>query len=355
MKAVRVHGPDDLRVEEVPDPHPARGQVLLAVEAAGMCATDVHILHGTFPCKYPLTIGHEVGGRIIDVGEGVDPARIGSTVTVEPHEYCRDCLYCRVGQEHMCTAKEAYGVHLNGGMAEYLAVPSRLAYDLPADVPATIGSMTEPVACSIHAMDRLAPLSGLPVAIYGCGPAGAVLVALSKRAGLSPIVVFDPRPERRDLALRVGADYALDPVDPATENTIADLTGGYGFSYQIDAVGSPRVIEQAIARAARRGTVLFFGVADPGEPATVYPQEIYAKELSLLGTAINPYTHHRASALLPQLPLNELRTTTFGIEDAAAALAGQQQGIADKIFITPAANLVGPEASAGAAGARERA
>lgn len=341
MKAVRIHGPGDLRVEEVPDPRPAPGQVVLAVEAAGMCATDVHILHGTFPCKYPLTIGHEIAGRIIDVGEGIDPARVGAAVTVEPHEYCRECLYCRIGQEHMCIAKEAYGVHLDGGMAEYLAVPSRLAYDLPTGVPAAIGSMTEPIACSIHAMDRLAPLSGLPTAIYGCGPAGAVLVALSRRAGLSPIVVFDPRPERRDLALRMGATIALDPTAADTEAAVTDLTKGYGFSYQIDAAGSPQVIEQAIARSARRGTVLFFGVAAPNDPATVFPQEVYAKELTLLGTAINPYTHHRAAALLPELPLTELRTTTFAIDDAAEALDGQQKGIADKIFINPGTGPAG--------------
>ncbi|BBG03739.1 MULTISPECIES: alcohol dehydrogenase catalytic domain-containing protein [Pseudonocardia] len=348
MKAVRVHGPGDLRIEDVPDPRPAHGQVLVAVEAAGMCATDVHILHGTFPCRYPLTIGHEIAGRIVEVGDGVDPARVGASVTVEPHEYCRECLYCRIGQEHMCTAKEAYGVHVDGGMAEYLAVPSRLAYDLPEGVSAALGSMTEPIACSIHAMDRLGAVSGLPVAVYGCGPAGAVLVALCRRAGLSPIVVLDPRAERRDLALRVGADIALDPTTGEIEDIVRDLTGGYGFSYQIDAVGSPRVIEQAVARAARRGTVLFFGVAAPGDPATVYPQEIYAKELSLLGTAINPYTHHRAAALLPQLPLTELRTATYHLTDAAAALEAQQRGEVDKIFLAPGESLAGAGAGNGA-------
>jgi L-iditol 2-dehydrogenase len=339
MRAIRFHGRGDARVETVPDPVPRPGEVLIAVDAAGMCATDIHILDGHYPATPPLTIGHEFAGRIVDMAPDIDRSRIDELVTVEPHEYCRQCLYCRIGQEHMCVDKRAYGVHLDGGMAEFVAVPARLAYPLPEGVPALFGAMTEPIACSVHAMDRLAPVSGLPVAIHGCGPAGSFLIGLSRLAGLSPIIAADPRPDRRDLALRVGADLALDPTAADFAERALENTDGYGFPYQIDAVGSPAIIEKAIVMASRRGTILFFGVAEPAATTTIRPQEIYAKELSLLGTAINPYTHRRAVGLLRRLPLNQLRTTTFSLDQAHDAFAAQRAGHADKVFVAPTADL----------------
>lgn len=335
MKAIRFHGIGDLRVDELPDPEPGPGEVLVAIEAAGMCATDTHILDGHYFAATPIVLGHEFSGRIVSVGEGVPASRIGELITCEPHEYCRSCLYCQIGQEHMCVDKRAYGVHLNGGMADLVAIPARLAYTIPEGISPIFGAMTEPIACSVHAFDRLAPASGLPIAIHGCGPAGTILIGLAKLHGLSPIIGVDPRPERRELALRAGADVVLDPNDPSFTDTLMDLTDGYGLTYQIDAAGSPRVIETAIRVAARKGTVLFFGVAAPEATATIHPQEIYAKELTLLGTAINPFTHRRAVALLGRLPLPQLRTATFGIDQAADAFQAQRDGAADKIFIIP--------------------
>lgn len=335
MKAIRFHGVGDLRVDELPDPEPGPGEVLIAVEAAGMCATDTHILDGHYFAATPVVLGHEFSGRIVAVGDGVPASRIGELITCEPHEYCRTCLYCQLGQEHMCVDKRAYGVHLNGGMADLVAVPARLAYTIPEGVSPIFGAMTEPIACSVHAFDRLAPSSGLPIAIHGCGPAGTILIGLAKIHGLSPIIGIDPRAERRELALRAGADVVLDPADPAFTETLMELTGGYGLTYQIDAAGSPRVIETAISVAARKGTILFFGVAAPEATAVIHPQEIYAKELSLLGTAINPFTHRRAVGLLTRLPLDQLHTATFGIDQASEAFQAQRDGAADKIFIVP--------------------
>lgn len=335
MKAIRFHGIGDLRVDELPNPEPGPGQVLVAIEAAGMCATDTHILDGHFFAATPVVLGHEFSGRIVGVGEGVLDSRIGELITCEPHEYCRSCLYCQIGQEHMCIDKRAYGVHLDGGMADFVVIPARLAYTIPEGISPIFGAMTEPIACSVHAMDRLNPASGLPIAIHGCGPAGTILVGLAKINGLSPIIGIDPRAERRELALRAGADIVLDPADPSLTETLMELTGGYGLSYQIDAAGSPRVIETAIRVAARKGTILFFGVAAPEATATIHPQEIYAKELSLLGTAINPYTHRRAVALLNRLPLEQLHTAIFSIDQVAEAFQAQRDGAADKIFIIP--------------------
>ena len=198
MKALRFLGPGDLRLVEIPDPVPGPGEVRIRPAAVGICGTDVHILDGSFASRPPLTIGHEVAGFIDAVGPGVRHAREGDLVTVEPHRYCGVCRYCRLGKEHLCLDKEAFGVHLNGGMAELQVIPERIAYKVPDGTDPRVAALAEPVSCCVHGMDRLSPTSGTSIAIFGAGPAGLMLVALARLAGLSPIVVVEPDAKRRE-------------------------------------------------------------------------------------------------------------------------------------------------------------
>lgn len=335
MRAVRFHGAGDLRVEEIAAPVPGPGEVLLQPLAVGICGTDTHILDGHYPARAPVTLGHEVSGRVLELGSAVTTLAIGDLVAVEPHRYCGACTYCRRGMEHMCVRKEAYGVHLEGGMAELMTVPARIAYRLPASIGPNIAALTEPLSCCLHGMDRLGPVSGLPILISGCGPAGAILVALAAQAGLTPVVAADMREDRRDLARRMGADLVLDPSAPDfTENALA-LTAGEGFPYLIDAVGLPEVLEDCIRLSARGGRILVFGVAPPDATASIHPNDVYARELTILGTAINPFTQHRAAALLTRLPLRELRISSFPLDRAQEAIAAARAGLGDKVQIIP--------------------
>lgn len=335
IAAVRCHGPGDVRVEQLPARAPGPGEVAIEPLAVGVCGTDGHIVGGSFPAARPVVLGHEVCGRVREVGPRVDRLAPGDLVTVEPHDYCTACAYCRLGQEHLCDAKRGYGVRLDGGMTERMVVPARIAYRLPPDTPPWIGALTEPLACCIHGMDQLAPRSGLPVLVYGAGPAGAMMVALARSRGLAPVVVMDPRPDRRDLALRMGADAALDPTDPASEAAARDMTDGLGFPYVVDAVGSARLLESAIGMASRGGRILVFGVARPDEEARVRPNEVFARELTIVGAVINPYTHHRAVGMLPTLGLDRLRPAFFPLEKVSQALDAQAVGQADKVFVAP--------------------
>lgn len=334
MKAVRYHGDGTLLLEDIADPHPGPDDVLLAPEAVGVCGTDTHIVSGHFVSRPPVVLGHEIAARVLAMGDRVDGLQVGQLITVEPHLYCGRCTPCQTGRQHLCPDRKAPGVHLNGGMAERLVVPATLAYPVPAGVPVEHAAMTEPIACCVHGMDRLAPSSGLPIAVFGAGPAGTIMIALAKLAGLFPVVAFDPQESRRDLARRMGADVVLDPLqDVATE--VAAATGGDGFSAVIDAVGSARVLEQAISMSARGGRILVFGVSDPAERASISPNDVYQRELTILGTALNPYTHRRAVSLLQRLPLHELRTQAFGLDAVPEALEAQRRGVADKVFIRP--------------------
>jgi threonine dehydrogenase-like Zn-dependent dehydrogenase len=282
-----------------------------------------------------MALGHEISGRVVEIGPGVDSLEIDQLVTIEPHIYCGVCFNCQSGTLHMCPNRKAPGVHLDGGMQEFLTLPASLAYHLPAGVPAWLGAMTEPVACCVHGMDRLAPTSGNSIVIFGAGPIGAILIALAQKAGLGPIVSVDPRKARRDLASRFGADITLDPSEIDLKEASLEITNGVGFPYVIDATGAQGVLESALSVTSRAGRILLLGVAPPQVRASVSPNEIYARELTILGTALNPFTHRRAASLVSTLGLDRLNRGEFPIDSFQDALTAQRQGSFDKVFLLP--------------------
>ncbi|MCY7418203.1 MAG: alcohol dehydrogenase catalytic domain-containing protein, partial [Chloroflexi bacterium] len=202
---VRFGGIGDLHLEQRPVPEPGAGEVRIAPLAVGICGTDARILEGAYHARPGAILGHEIAGRIVALGSGVTNVREGDLVSVEPHLYCGACRYCRLGWEHLCPDKRAFGVHLDGGMAASVVVPARLAYVVPDGVDPAVACMAEPVGCAIHGMDRLAPLSGLPLLIIGGGPAGLVLLALARLNGVGPIVVVEIDAQRRAPAPPPGA------------------------------------------------------------------------------------------------------------------------------------------------------
>ena len=335
MKALRFHGPHDLRLEELPDRTPGPGEVRIRPIAVGICGTDQHILDGTFGSQPPVILGHEVAAVIDAVGSGVRNAREGDLITVEPHKFCGVCRYCRLGREHLCLDKLAFGVHLDGGMATMQIIPERIAYRLPDGMDPKVGALTEPLSCCVHAMDRLAPRSGTSIGLWGAGPAGLIMLTLFQLAGLTPIVVFEPDEARRKSALAFGAHAVVDPSVEGWQEEGLRTVGGAGFDYIVEAVGLPRVLESAIPLAARQGTILVFGVANPGETVAIKPQEVFAKELTILGTVINPYTHHRSVELLPHLGLERLGIKTFPLAAHKEAFAAQKQRVAGKVQFSP--------------------
>lgn len=335
MRAVRYQGNHRVTVDEVEVPTVGLSDVLIRPEYVGLCGTDAHIVDGEYTSAPPVTLGHEIGGRIVEVGAHVRTLKAGDLISVEPHYYCGVCVYCQTGRPHMCPDRRAPGVHLDGGMAEFLVVNEILAYTVPSTDDARRAALTEPLACAVHGMDRLDPKSGSAIVIFGVGPVGALLIMLARRAGLGPIVAVEKRDGRRDLALRAGADEALDPTAKGFSDDLREASGGIGFPYAIDAVGSAAVLEAAIPALSRGGRLLVFGVAHPDSRASISPNDIYARELTILGTALNPYTHRRAANLAHQLPLDELRVGDFPLQRFEEALAAQREGAYDKVFITP--------------------
>ena len=332
---VVFRGVGQLRLEERPIPRPGAGEVRIAPLAVGICGTDARILEGAYHARPGTVLGHEIAGRVAEVGAGVTTVRAGDLVSVEPHLYCGACRYCRLGWEHLCPSKEAFGVHLDGGMAASVVVPARLAYLVPIGVDPAVACMAEPVGCAIHGMDRLQPLSGLPLLIIGGGPAGLVLLALARLAGVGPIVVAEPDAARRAAALAGGADVVLDPTVDGWQDQARELTGGHGYDQLIEAAGSPDGLAVAIGLAARHARILVYGVAHPDAVVGVRPNDVYARELTILGAALNPYTHARAVNLVGELGLDRLEPGQYPLAAFAEAFEAQRQRRHLKVVITP--------------------
>jgi 2-desacetyl-2-hydroxyethyl bacteriochlorophyllide A dehydrogenase len=223
----------------------------------------------------------------------------------------------------------AYGVHRNGGFAEAMVATAETVYRLPDGTDPRIGCLTEPLACCIHGMDRLAPSSGSTVLILGAGLVGLMLTRLARLAGAGQIVVSEPNAQRRADALAFGADSAVAPED--------SLDAG-SFDSVIDAAGSAATFERAVSLAARGGRILVFGVAPMEETSTLKPYDVFSRELTILGSLINPYTHERAVNLLPQMGLDKLRLAAFPLDKFQEAFQAQAAGApATKVLMLPQA------------------
>jgi len=334
MKALRFHGVGDLRLDEIETPVPQTGEVRLRPLAAGICGTDAHIFRGEFPAPSPVVLGHEVAGVIDAVGAGVKGVKEGDLVTLQPNTYCGVCRYCRTGHEHLCSGLCAYGVHMNGGFAEAMVASERVIYRLPSSLDARLACLAEPLACCIHGADRIAIQSGSTVLVIGAGVIGLMLTRLARLAGAGLIMVSEPQERRRACALGFGADCAVEPA-PEGEHQAMVATHGEGFDFVIDAVGSSATFSQAIKLAARGGAILVFGCAPIQATSTTRPYDIYARELTIVGSFINPYTHERAIALLPQMNLDRLQIEAFPLANFRQAFQAHAATTAAKMEILP--------------------
>ena len=333
MKAAVFYGPDDLRIEERGRPQVGEGEILMEVLACGICGTDRHIYHGQFDARPPVVPGHEYTGRIVEVGEGVSDLAVGDHVAVDPNIPCGRCRFCRRGDIHLCENLRALGVNMDGGFAELALVPRQQCYSLPPSVPPLEGALTEPLACCVHGIDLAEIGVGDRVAVIGGGLIGQTLAQLARLRGAGYVVVSDPLPRRREMALSLGADAA---VDPRAAEPLARTDLGEGADVVIEAVGSTETAAQALDWAAPGGTVVWFGVAPPGETVDVEPNLIFRKELTIRGSLVNPHTHGRALSLLASGQINVAPLITRTI-DLAALPQALSQGPGDEIktVVTP--------------------
>lgn len=295
MKAATIFGPGDVRIVDETSRPPAPLEVVLRVDLVGICATDVHILHGEFPTAvYPIRPGHEVTGTVIELGAEVSTLTLGTRVAIDPAMPCSTCALCRDGRPNLCENRKAFGVSLPGGAAEKLTLPAANCYPVAASTPASAAVLAEPLACVIHALDLVRSPAGMDVLIYGAGTVGLLATYVARHLGAASVTVIDLKPQRAAQAMRAGAT--------ASAASAAEVSSGEESMEQwplvIDATGAPAAIEDGLTRIARGGTYLQIGVAPPERTVALSPYNVFARELTIVGSMTTRNSFPRAITLL---------------------------------------------------------
>jgi threonine 3-dehydrogenase len=246
------------------------------MEAASICGTDYH-LYSWDPWAAdvltpPIVLGHELAGRVVEVGPGVTRVREGDLVGVESHLFCWECAQCRRGEMHLCRDLRVIGVHVDGGFAEHVVIPEANAVESNGLDPAVV-ALQEPMGNAVHAAFA-EPIEGRTVLVTGCGPIGLCAVGIARAAGAALVVATDTEPYRLELARTMGADLALDATDPETERRIVEATGGDGVEVVLEMSGSPRALDQALRVITRGGRVSLLGIFNGAVPLELSEQVI---------------------------------------------------------------------------------
>lgn len=243
MKVLRLHAPGDLRLHDEPEPEPGAGEVVLRVEAVGLCGSDRHWLIeggiGDAVLRRPLVLGHELAGTI-ETGP-----RAGERVAVDPAIPCEACPTCRAGLQHLCPDVEFAGHSLDGALRARIAWPERLAHRIPDSLPADEAALLEPLAVALHALDLGHAGPGTRAAVVGCGPIGLLIVQALLASGAATVGAADPLPHRLGAALALGA--------------VAEATG---VDVAFEAAGEDAAVERAIELVRPGGRVVLVGIPD---------------------------------------------------------------------------------------------
>lgn len=321
MIAIAVRTPGVLDLLDTPREDPAPGEVLVRVERAGICGSDLHIFHGSNPfARYPRVIGHEFAGRVEALGEGVSDLAPGDRIVVDPVVSCGRCYACRVGRPNVCANLEVFGVHRDGGFRDLVRVPRANALRVPDGMPAAVAALAEPFSIAANVLSRTGIGPEDSVLIYGAGTVGLTVLQVARLHG-ARCLVADLDEGRLERARSFGADAVINSRATPVPEAVAGEHDGLGPSLVIDGAGVPALLEEACRVASPAGRIGLLGFSPA--PCNVSQQEIVKKELTLVGSRLN-------RRLLPQviewLAGGRLRpeamiTQTFAARDARDAFA----------------------------------
>lgn len=282
MKTAQIFGARDIRVLEAEVPELKPGTVLVKVEFAGICGSDMHeYAAGPYPMRTQPVLGHEFSGTVVKLGEGVTRAKVGDRVAVEPLMPCGECANCRKGMVNLCVRRQGYGYTHSGGFAEYAVVRQENLFHLPDRMSLELGALVEPTAVAVHAVRQSQLKLGDTAAIFGAGPIGLLLLQSVKAAGASQIFVVEVSEERRRKAEELGADYAINPIDTDPAAFIRERTGG-GVNVAYDAAGVQATFSGAVNAVMPGGEFKVVSVWE--KPVTFDPNVIVRSEVKVSGS-----------------------------------------------------------------------
>jgi threonine dehydrogenase-like Zn-dependent dehydrogenase len=336
MKAARLRRTQEMAVEDVPRPVPQTGDLLVRIEAAGLCGSDRHMFRGEYPTALPVTLGHEFCGIVEATGPGVARVKPGDRVTADPNIACGYCAACREGRVNLCANLQAIGVTRDGGFAEYAIVPEKQAIVLPESLDPLEGAFSEPLACCLHGMDVAKIKSGDSVAIFGGGVIGLLMVQLARLAGAGTVILSTRQASRRALGETLGAAHSVDPAKSDPVEAIRAAAAG-GVDVAFECAGVPETFAQALAATRNGGVMVLFGVMAKGQQVAIEPWDLLTREIRLESAYLNPHTQRRAAETIASgaLRLAPLITRTITLEELPAELGGNPSLGDVKVMVRP--------------------
>lgn len=352
MKALRFYAPEDVRLEERPEPECGPDEVKIRVRNCSTCGTDVKIFHnGHQNLSPPRTIGHEIAGEVVEVGADVESTygqqwQAGDRVQVIAAVPCGECHECRKGWMAVCQNQTSVGYQYEGGFAEYMIVPRQvLAVDGLNRVPENVGfdeaSAAEPLACAINAQELLGIEPGDVVVVFGAGPIGCMHIRIARgvhQAG--EVYLVDVNAERLAMSAAVAEpDGTIDGSQVDVVERVMELTGGRGADVVITATAAKVAQEQAVAMAARNGRISFFGGLPKDDPVVALDSNVvHYRQLHIHG-ANGSAPEHNKRALeyisTGQVPVKDLITHRVPLEDVLGVFDLVRSGTAIKVTVEP--------------------
>ncbi len=329
MKAVVIHAAKDLRIEEREAEALQPGQVEVAIEAGGICGSDLHYYNhggfGTVRVREPMILGHEVAGTIVSLGkasgEGVSGLAVGDRVAVSPSRPCNACDYCLKGQQNHCLNMRFYGSampmpHIQGAFRQRLVAEAYQCHKVAEGVSINEAAMAEPFAVTLHGVNRAGPLTDKRVLVTGCGPIGALAIIAARAHGAREIVATDVMDTVLNKALEIGADRVINVADNPDELSAYSANKGY-FDVQFEASGNERAVRSGLEALRPRSTLVQLGL---GGDVSIPQNMVVSKEIEMKGTFRFHEEFGLAVALINKrrVDLRPLLTGTFPLEDAIA-------------------------------------
>ncbi|GAA2007045.1 alcohol dehydrogenase catalytic domain-containing protein [Nakamurella flavida] len=328
MRAALADGNGGIDIRELPVPVAREGWVVLAPVGTGVCGTDLHLIAGDYPHgRFPVVPGHEFAGIVTQVGAGVSALAEGDYVGVDPNITCGVCPMCRAGAANLCVDILPVGVAIDGSCAEYVAVPAGIVHPLDPAITHRAAPLVEPFACVLHALDRAPGWRDDEVVVFGAGSIGLMAVVLARAEGAAGVRIVEPNASRRAAALELGALQAVPSVEELDRSV---------FDLAVDASGHPAAITAALAALGPRGRLVQMGVASPAASVALSPYEVFAKELTVIGSNSLADRYPEAAERMVDLQdaLVGLVTATFPLERYADALAAARSPEQVKVQIT---------------------
>ncbi len=351
MDAAVYEGNGELKVKRVPIPQlrdivapkkfekgsvviPASEAVILEVEAASICGTDLHILEGTHGSAPPVILGHEYIGRVVEAGEAVGRLKKGDRVAVDPNIKCGLCEFCRSARPNMCRNMSTLGIFADGGFTRYNLAPAKQLYPIPDTLSVKKAIFFEPLACVVHGLSKVKPQPYDRVLIYGGGPIGCYFVLLTALSGATEIVAVEPSEYRKAFVSHMGARNVLNPGEESKRLTPST------FDLVIDAAGVKGVVPRMIEYARPGARLLLFGQQNTRLKDTVSFTKANQKELEIHGSYAASYSFGEVIRLLSSRSMRmdliqDLVTHTLEVGEIFEAMDLMRKGKALEILILP--------------------